>query len=71
MLTTKDSKQMQRKINWKGILSNENTESPELKDLCDHFKAKSQTTDDSTFLCEVKGNNYVDILDRRIELGEI
>ena len=45
MLTTKDSKQMWSKINWKGKLSNENTDSPELKDLCDHFKANKQAID--------------------------
>ena len=43
MLTTKDSKQMWSKINWRGKIFNKNLDSPELKDLCDHFKAKSQT----------------------------
>ena len=71
VLASNDSKQMWNKINWKGSLSSDRTGSPELKDLCDHFKAKSQTTDDSTLLCEISGNNYVEVLDKPIELEEI
>ena len=71
MLTTKDSKLMWSRINWKGVISNENSDSPELKDLCDHFKAKSQITDNSTLLCEVTGKNYVEMLDKNVDLDEI
>ena len=71
VLSSKDSKQMWNKINWKGSLNNETFDGPELKDLCDHFKAKSQTTDNSSLLCEVTGSNYVEILDKPIELDEI
>ena len=62
---------MWSRINGKGVISNENSDSPELEDLCDHFKAKSQTTDDSTLLCEVTGNNYVEMLDKNVDLDEI
>ena len=71
MLTTKDSKLMWSRINWNGAISNENSDSPELKDLCDHFKAKSQITDNSTLLCEVTGKNYVEMLDKNVDLDEI
>ena len=72
-LNTRDSKLkfIWSKMNWKGNISNEHSGSPDLKDLCNHFKAKSQTTDDSTLLCEFTSDNYVDVLDKRIESEEI
>ena len=62
---------MWSKINWKGNTSNEHSGSPELKDLCNHFNAKSQTTDNSTLLCGITSGNYVDVLHKRIKLEEI
>ena len=72
MRSTNDSKQIWNKISWKGSLSStEGTEKPELEGLCEHFKAKSQAVDDSTLLCEVTGDNYVEVLDRDITIDEI
>ena len=72
VLSTEDSKQIWNKINWKGSLSSsDGTEKPELSDLCDHFKAKSEALDDSTLLCEVTGDTYVEVLDGKITTDEI
>ena len=70
VLSFKDSKRIWGKIIWKGSLTNENTDRPELKDLCDHFKAKSQTTHDSTVLCEVTVNSCDKVLNKPDDLDD-
>ena len=72
VLSSNDSKQIWNKINWKGSLtSTSNTEKPEIADLCSHFKSKNQSDDNSTLLCKVTGNSYVDELDHDVTVDEI
>ena len=73
VLSGNDSAQIWRKIDWKGSLSSSNdyADKPDLKDLCNHFESKSKSTDNSTLLCEVSGDVYVEELDTEITTDEL
>ena len=67
-----DSKTLWGKINWKGTVDiNDESEFPDLEDLRDQFLMKSETTDKSTLLSEVKQNQHVPVLDDDITIEEI
>ena len=60
------------RIGWNGGVDTKNTNDfPELEELRDQFQMKSETTDDSTLLKDVRQNQYVPQLDDDITLEEI
>ena len=72
VLSNNDSKAVWQKINWKGTFDKSTSSTkPPLDDLKDHFMSKGQSVEDSTLLSDVKGDNFVPVLDSAISLEEI
>ena len=67
-----DPKALWDRIGWNGNVDCKNSNDfPELEELRDQFQMKSETTDDSTLLKDVKQNQHVAVLDDEITLEEI
>ena len=63
ILNSNDSKCLWNRIDWNGSSLNSVNVYPEIDELVNHFKEKGQSSDNSTLLCEVTENNYVEELD--------
>ena len=72
-MSEKDSNALWNKISWKGTYGHSNeSKKPTIEALSEHFQKKGESAaEQSTLLCEVIGNNYVEELDREILMEEI